>query len=128
VPKITIKDHQDLPPPSAPYAQVVRAGNLVFVSGAVGRDRKGHIVKNDIQGQFRQALENTRIALEAVGAKPEHVVRVTLYLLDMRQKSALDKLRDDFFGPDWPAAVAIGVTALASPDYLVEMDAIAVIG
>lgn len=128
MPKITIKAHQDLPPPSAPYAQVVRAGNLVFVSGAVGRDRKGHIVKNDIQAQFRQALENTRIALEAVGAKPEHVVRVTLYLLDMRQKSALDKLRDDFFGPDWPAAVAIGVTALASPDYLVEMDAIAVIG
>ena len=128
MPKITIKDHQDLPPPSAPYAQVVRSGNLVFVSGAVGRDRKGHIVKNDIQAQFRQAIENTRIALEAVGAKPEHVVRVTLYLLDMRQKSALDKLRDDFFGPDWPAAVAIGVTALASPDYLVEMDAIAVIG
>ena len=128
MPKITIKDHQDLPPPSAPYAQVVRSGNLVFVSGAVGKDKKGNIAKGDIQAQFKQALENTRIALEAVGAKPEHVVRVTLYLLDMRQKSALDKLRDDFFGPDWPAAVAIGVTALASPDYLVEMDAIAVIG
>lgn len=125
--KVTIKDHKELPAPTAPFAQVVRAGNLVFVSGAVGKDKDGRVVKGDIRAQFRQALENTRIALGAVGAGPRHVVRVTLYLTDMREKALLDDLRAEFFGPDWPAATAIGVTALASPDYLVEMDSIAVV-
>lgn len=127
MPKIVVKDNRDLPLPSAPYAQVVRAGNLVFMSGAVGRDKDGRIAKGNIQAQFAQALENTRIALAAVGAKPEDVVRITLYLIDMREKALLDKPREQFFGPGWPAAVAVGVTALASPDYLVEMDAIAVV-
>lgn len=125
--KIVVKDHKDLPRPRAPYAQVVRAGNLVFMSGAVGRAPDGTLVKNDLQAQFRQALVNTRAALAAVGARPEDVVRITLYLTNMKEKALLDTMREDFFGPDWPAAVAIGVTELASPEYLVEMDAIAVV-
>ncbi len=125
--KTVVKDNRNLPLPSAPYAQVVRAGNLVFMSGAVGRDKNGNIAKGDIQAQGAQMLENTRIALAAVGAKPEDVVRITLYFIDMRHKALLDRQREQFFGPDWPAAVAVGVTALASPDYLVEMDAIAVV-
>jgi 2-iminobutanoate/2-iminopropanoate deaminase len=127
MPKIVVKDNRDLPLPSAPYAQVVRSGNLVFMSGAVGKDKHGHLVKGDIQAQFRQLLENTRVALAAVGATPEQVVRVTLYLIDMRHKALLDTMREEFFGPGWPAATALGVTALAGPDYLVEMDAIAVV-
>lgn len=125
--KIVVKEHKDLPRPRAPYAQVVRAGNLVFMSGAVGRAPDGSLVKDDLQAQFRQALANTRVALAAVGAKPEDVVRLTFYLTNMKEKALLDTMREDFFGPDWPAAVAIGVTALASPEYLVEMDAIAVV-
>lgn len=125
--KIVVKDNANLPLPSAPYAQVVRAGNLVFMSGAVGRSKDGHVARGDIQAQFTQLLQNTRLALASVGARPEDVVRITLYLIDMRHKGLLDKQREDFFGPGWPAAVAIGVTALASPEYLVEMDAIAVV-
>jgi enamine deaminase RidA (YjgF/YER057c/UK114 family) len=125
--KIVVKDNTDLPRPRAPYAQVVRAGNLVFMSGAVGRAADGTLAKDDLKAQFRQALENTRIALAAVGATPEDVVRVTLYLTSMKEKASLDKMREDFFGPQWPAATAIGVTELASPEYLVEMDAIAVV-
>ena len=125
--KIVVKDHKDLSRPRAPYSHVVRAGNFVFMSGAVGRAADGTLVKDDLKAQFRQALDNTRIALAAVGAKPEDVVRVTLYLTSMKEKASIDKMREDFFGPQWPAAVAIGVTELASPEYLVEMDAIAVV-
>src|SRR5688572_30219170 len=125
--KIVVKDDKNLPRPRAPYAQVVRAGNLVFMSGAVGRAADGTLAQGDLRAQFRQALDTTRIALAAVGAKPEDVVRVTLYLTNMKEKSSLDAMREQFFGPDWPAAVAIGVTELASPEYLVEMDAIAVV-
>jgi 2-iminobutanoate/2-iminopropanoate deaminase len=127
MPKVSIKDHEALPRPSAPCAHVVRSGNLVFVSGVVGRDKDGKVVRGDVQAQFRQALENMRIALEAVWAKPAHVVRVTLYMIDIREKALLDRLREEFFRPEWPAAAAIGVTALAHPDYRVEMDAIAVV-
>src|SRR5688500_18668408 len=125
--KQIVKAHKGLPRPRAPYAQVVRAGNLIFMSGAVGRAPDGTLVKDDLKAQFRQALINTRAALAAVGAKPEDVVRITLYLTNMKEKAVLDTMREDFFGPDWPAAVAIGVTELASPEYLVEMDAIAVV-
>lgn len=127
MPKIVVKDNRDLPLPSAPYAQVVRSGNLVFMSGAVGRDKHGFVAKGDIQAQFTQLLENTRVALAAVGAKPEDVVRITLYYTDIRYKASCDTLREQFFGPNWPAATAVGVTSLASPEYLVEMDAIAVV-
>ena len=125
--KIVVRGTKNLPAPRAPYSQVVRADNLVFMSGAVGRAPDGTIVKGDIVAQFRQCLENTREALAAVGARPEDVVRLTFYLIDMREKHLLDAMREEFFGPDWPAAVAIGVTALASPEYLIEMDAIAVV-
>jgi enamine deaminase RidA (YjgF/YER057c/UK114 family) len=125
--KIVVKEHATLPRPRAPYAQVVRAGNLVFMSGAVGRAPDGTLAGADLVSQFRQALVNTRAALATVGARPEDVVRVTLYLTDMTEKAKIDRMREEFFGPDWPAAVAIGVTALASPEYVVEMDAIAVV-
>jgi enamine deaminase RidA (YjgF/YER057c/UK114 family) len=124
--KIVIKETKELSRPRAPYSHVVRKGNLVFMSGAVGRAADGTVPK-DLQSQFRQLLVNTRIALEAVGAKPEDTVRLTFYLIDMKEKATLDKMREEFFGPDWPAAVAIGVTALAAPEYLIEMDAIAVV-
>ena len=97
------------------------------MSGAVGRSPEGVVAKDDLVAQFRQALTNTRVALAAVGAKPEDVVQITLYLIDMKQKHLLDKMREEFFGPEWPAATAVGVTELASPEYLVEMDAIAVV-
>jgi reactive intermediate/imine deaminase len=127
MPKTVVKTHAKLPRASAPYSQVVRAGNLVFLSGMVGRAPDGGVARGDVQAQFRQLLDNMRAALEAGGAAPSDVVRVTLYLTDMRLKDQLDRMREEFFGTDWPAAAAVGVTSLASPEYLVEMDAIAVV-
>jgi 2-iminobutanoate/2-iminopropanoate deaminase len=126
--KVSVKAHPELGRPGAPCAHVVRAGNLVFMSGAVGKDRDGRVATGDIHAQGRQLLENSRVALASVGAAPSDVARVTLYFRDIRQKPELDRLRDEFFGPDWPAGVAVGVTALTSPDCLVEMDAVAVVG
>lgn len=125
--RIAVRETNDLPRPRAPYSHVVRAGDLVFMSGAVGRKADGTVARGGLQAQFRQVLNNTRTALAAVGATPEDVVRVTLYLTSMNEKATLDKMREEFFGPQWPAAVAIGVTELASPEYLVEMDVIAVV-
>jgi enamine deaminase RidA (YjgF/YER057c/UK114 family) len=49
-------------------------------------------------------------------------------MLDLREKARLDALHEDFFGPEWPAGVAVGVTALGAPGFRVEMDAVAVVG
>ena len=124
--KIAIKDSKNLSRPRAPYSHVVRKGNLVVLSGQVGRAADGTVAK-DLQSQFRQLLENMRIVLGTVGAKPEDVVRVTLYMTDMKEKATLNQMREEFFGPHWPAAVAVGVTELAAPEYLIEMDAMAVV-
>src|SRR2546421_9181473 len=92
--KIVVREHKDLPRPRAPYSQLVGAGNLVFMSGAVGRAADGTVAKDDLEAQFRQTLINTRVALAAVGAKPEDVVRVTLYLTSMKEKASIDKMRE----------------------------------
>jgi enamine deaminase RidA (YjgF/YER057c/UK114 family) len=125
--KTTVRAHPELPARVAPDVHIVRAGNLAFMSGTAGRDRTGRVAAGDILAQGRQLLENTRVALEAVGAAPRDVARVTLYFRDIRLKPELDKLRDEFFGPDWPAGVAVGVASLGSADHLVEMDAVAVL-
>jgi 2-iminobutanoate/2-iminopropanoate deaminase len=122
--KVVIKDRKGLSRPSAPYARVVRAGNLVFTSGS-SATRRTATSSRGTSRRSSQLLENTRLALAALGAKPADVVQVTLYMLDIRQKPLLDKLRDQFFGPDWPAGVAVGVAALGAPDFVVEMDAVA---
>jgi len=127
--KMAVRRVPGLWDPAAPYSRVVRSGKLVFISGIVGADRNLYFVgAGDIETQFRQLLENARVALAAVGARPEDVVRVTLYMLDLREKARLDALHEDFFGPEWPAGVAVGVTALGAPGFRVEMDAVAVVG
>jgi enamine deaminase RidA (YjgF/YER057c/UK114 family) len=121
----------DLPTP-ATYTQVVvaRGTKLIFVSGQEPEDLQGKLVgRGDFAVQVRQAFANLGRALAAAGALPTHVAKITLYVVDYQRDHhypIIEKARATLFGDHKPANVVLGVAAL-SPDYLIEVDAVAVV-
>lgn len=121
----------DLPTPQT-YTQVVVAtgSKLVFISGQEPEDIHGNLVgRGDLAAQARQVYANLGRALAAAGAGPQHVTRITIYLVDYKRDECLpviEEARRALFGAHKPADVVLGVERL-SPDYLIEVDAIAVI-
>jgi enamine deaminase RidA (YjgF/YER057c/UK114 family) len=120
--------------PDAPYAQVVvaRGSRLVFVSGQVSVDEHGHIVApGDLAGQTRQAHANLLAALSAAGASVHDIAKLTTYVAGYRPEllPAIREGRAAVLGPaEIPASTLVGVEALVSPDYLIEVEAFAVVG
>jgi enamine deaminase RidA (YjgF/YER057c/UK114 family) len=113
------------------YAQGVKTtgGTLVWISGQVSQDTEGKVVhKGDFAGQARQALANLKGMVEAAGGTIHDIIKVNTYLTDLRYREELAHIRAEFF-PDGklPASTLVGVTGLADPDMLLEIEAIAVI-
>ena len=101
---------------------------LVYVSGQVSRDQAGNVVGvGDMSAQIERVCENIRIALEAAGAGWEHVVRTTTYCTDLDAFFSHADVRMRYFGLALPASSTIGITRLSHPDFLVEIDATAIL-
>jgi enamine deaminase RidA (YjgF/YER057c/UK114 family) len=121
----------DLPTPQTYTQVVVATGNkLIFVAGQEPEDISGQLVgRGDFAVQVRQVFSNLGRALAAAGALPEHVAKITIYVVDYQRDlhyPIIDEARVALFGDHKPANVVMGVAAL-SPDYLIEVDAFAVI-
>jgi len=114
------------PEPVSHYCHVTRAGNLVFVSGTVGMDAAGKIPE-DVVEQFDLALRNLDACLKAVGAGPQHVVKVTVFLTDVDDRTRINPARQRYFGEHRPASTLVEVSALVLPALKVEIEAQAVI-
>jgi reactive intermediate/imine deaminase len=110
-------------------ATVVEArGRLVFVSGMTARRPDGSIAGvGDITVQTRQVCENIKAAVEAAGGTLDHVCRVDVYVRNMEHFDAIHAVRREYFKPPLPASTMVEVTKMVSADYLVEINAIAVI-
>ncbi|MDF3010627.1 MAG: endoribonuclease [Burkholderiales bacterium] len=106
----------------------VKGGTLVFVSGLLARDREGNIVKKgDMGAQIAQVGENLRLALESAGARLEDLVRTTTYVTDMDEFFRHVEVRMRYFGPALPTSTTVEVRRLSHPDFLVEVEAFAVV-
>lgn len=107
----------------------VKAGtDLIFVSGQVAQDVKGNIVgKGDIVRQTEQVLTNLQNVLEAGGASLADVVKVTVFLRNMEHRDTVAEVRKRFFNDNWPASSLVEVSKLANEDFLIEIEAVAVI-
>ena len=112
--------------PVSHYCHVVRAGDHVWVSGTVGVDKEGG-VPEATEDQFRLALENLDEALRAAGGGVEHIVKVTVYLTDVRDRRKINPLRERYFGVHRPASTLVEVSALVSPALKVEIEAEAIV-
>ncbi len=109
-----------------PYSQAVKAGNLLFVAGQIGMDPATGQLREGIEAQTRQALLNLKAILEAAGASLEQVVRVGVFLQDLKDFQAMNAVYAEFFPQSPPARTTVQVAALPR-GALVEIDAIAVL-
>lgn len=112
------------PRPAPPFSPGIRLGNLLFTAGQVGADVQGR-VPADIREQTRHTFENLRAVLAAAGSGFEHVIKVTVYLTDMRDFGAMNEVYRTYFSGDLPARTTVGVTALARPELHIEIEMVA---
>ncbi len=115
------------------YTQVVSVDGpkkILYISGQVSIDRKGGIVgKGDIETQTRQVYSNLIAILKSQGASFKEVVKLNTYTTEPEKVDIVRKVRNEFVSSGAPpASTFIGVTALADPAYLIEVEAVAVIG
>jgi enamine deaminase RidA (YjgF/YER057c/UK114 family) len=113
------------------HVVVVNPGKLAFVSGQVATDLQGKLVgKGDLKAQTEQVFENLKTALAAAGTSFEHVVKLTYFIKDYKPESvaAIREVRNRFVNTSSPPASSLlGVMALVQPDYLIEVEAVAVV-
>jgi 2-iminobutanoate/2-iminopropanoate deaminase len=111
-------------------ATVIEAeGRLVFISGMTARRPDGSIAGiGDIRAQTVQVCENIKAAVETAGGTLDDVCRVDVYVRNMEHFKEIHDVRSRYFKPPLPASTMVEVTKMVSPDYLIEISAIAVIG
>lgn len=96
-----------------PFSEAVRVGQLLFLSGELGRDASGKIVPGGIAPETRQTLENISATLARHGSSIGQVVKVTVMLADMGEWAAMNQVYRGFFPSHLPARSAFGASALA---------------
>lgn len=112
----------------ASYVHAIRAGNVIYVAGQVARDEAGELVGPDnAEVQARQVYDNLGRVLAAAGAQPQHVVKITTYLVDPADGQAVAVARSRFFGTHRPPHTGLIVQALGGPEVRVEVEVIAVL-
>jgi len=126
MPKIRLQP-SSLRVPSAPYVPGTKRGPFVFTAGQVAVDAQGSLVgEGDVAAQTRQVLSNLRAVLAEGGATPADVMKTTVYLADIGDFAAMNEAYAAFFGEDKPGRTTVEAK-LASPKFLVEIEAVAVI-
>ncbi len=108
---------------------VVARGSMVFVRGQIGQDldTSASVGIGDPAAQAEQAMKNIAMLLGEAGARLEHVCKITIYLTDPRYREAVYRVVGRWLKGVYPVSTGIVVSALARPEWLVEIDAIAVI-
>jgi enamine deaminase RidA (YjgF/YER057c/UK114 family) len=112
------------------HAVVATGTRMVFVAGQVAEDRAGNIVgPGDMEAQARQVFANIGHTLAAAGARPDQVTKLTIFVADYRREhlALIERGRVALFGDHKPTDTLVGVAALSRPEYLLEVDAVAVV-
>lgn len=108
------------------YSHAARAGNLVFVAGQVAQDVHGALVgKGDIEAQAIQVFENLKAVLASAGAALDDVVKLTTYTTSVAYRSKIAEVRARYFSGYFPPNTFLVVASLATPEYLLEIEAVA---
>jgi 2-iminobutanoate/2-iminopropanoate deaminase len=110
-----------------PYSPAVKVGNMLFLSGSIPLDPvSGQLVEGGIKEQTTRVLENIKALLAAAGADFSHVVRTTVFMIDLGEFAAMNELYAGYFAAPYPARSTVQVAKLPR-DVRVEIDVIAVL-
>jgi 2-iminobutanoate/2-iminopropanoate deaminase len=117
--------------PNGHFSQATRIaakGDLVFISGMTARTVDGSIAGvGNVEVQTRQVCENLKAAVEEAGGTLNDIVRVDVYVRNMEHFETIHKVRREYFKAPAPASTMVEVCKMTSPDYLIEINAIAVL-
>jgi reactive intermediate/imine deaminase len=112
------------------YSNCVRsdAGPLLWISGQVALDADGRLVgEGDLRAQAVQVLENIKAILDNSHATMDDIVKVTVYVTDIRAFNDIADIREKYFPKNGPSSVICEVSALAWPEFMIEIEAVAVV-
>jgi enamine deaminase RidA (YjgF/YER057c/UK114 family) len=108
--------------------QAVRAGDTVYVRGQLGTDFDGNLIGlGDARAQAEQAMKNVKQLLEEAGSQLEDIVKITIYLIDPRYREEVYQVVGQWLKGVYPISTGLVVSALGQPQWLMEIDVIAVI-
>ena len=127
--KITLNP-EGLPVPRGSYSLVTisQPGRMVFIAGQTASDPQGNVVGiADARAQTRYVIENIQRAVEAAGGTMNDVVAMNVFTTDVRYHRDINETRRELLGSNFPASTMVQVVALARPELLLEINAIAVI-
>jgi enamine deaminase RidA (YjgF/YER057c/UK114 family) len=133
----TMSKNQHLKPsglhnnPAYSHVVVARGARTIYISGQVATDEEGRVVgEGDIAAQTTQVMQNLGLALKAAGASYSNIVKITTFVVGYKPelRPIIGKARSAFFeGMEPPASTLVGVSALAAPEWMIEIEAVAVV-
>jgi 2-iminobutanoate/2-iminopropanoate deaminase len=104
-------------------------GDQVYVSGMIARDAAGRLPEDaSMYGQSVRVFEKIRDLMQAAGGAMDDVVKLTIFVTDIRQREEVWRARAEFFTGDFPCSTLVEVRALAAPELLVEIEAVGFLG
>ena len=108
--------------------EVTGPAKTVYVAGQIALDKDGHVVgAGDMKAQAEQVFKNLQAALASAGAKFSDVVKMNTYVTDIAQAPAMREVRAKYFADVTPASTLVQVVHLARPEFLIEIEVIAVV-
>ena len=124
----TLLNPPGLAAPISHYSNGVKVGDTIYVSGQVAWDASGSIVgKGDVGAQARQTFRNLRQVLQAAGGDLSSLMKMTTYITRIEDRPAVAEARGEVFDGEVPASTLIVVKSLFHPDFLVEIEGVAVV-
>ena len=116
-------------PPPGRWSNALRVGDMLFISGTVSRAPDGVTIQGrDEYEQAKIIFAKIRHLVEAAGGAISDVVKMTIYVVNIKKNTEVWRARQEFFTGDFPCSTLVEVRSLATPDILVEIEAIAFIG
>jgi 2-iminobutanoate/2-iminopropanoate deaminase len=116
------------PPTYSQGIKVTEASTVLFLAGQVAYDKDGSVKHpGDFKAQAREVFRCIKSLVETAGGRMDSIVKLNTYLTDIRYRADLVPIREEFLGKKGPASTLVQVSALAHPDWLIEVEAIAVL-
>jgi len=115
-------------PPPQTWSNCLVVGNQVFIAGMTARSGNEVVGGDSMYGQSKAILDKIKHLMEAAGGRVDDIVKVVVFVTDIKRREEFWKARREMFTGDFPVSTLVEVRALAAPELLVEVEAVAILG